>query len=693
MNAEETIETLAELLQLGNLTSNESKALLSIAITKETRPLDVARNSKLSTSKIYETMNSLVEKGFLEKKGKEYDFDIETLSILNEKFKRRVTQFGQFIENLSQNYPESEESIARQLEPVIKNLGYSINFNHRLDTNKNVLRNLPVNIRSKFRKFQFPWIVSATSDTSGITVGVVIFSSRSLPSGTAPNELFILRGLLSEYQFDHTYFLSSEIPKSFREFFYRVNHISLSNNYISELSQNLDTLDLKWRQSKQSLEQLEKNTDDIYQSLSHLTSNLLHVSYGIKKILPEKVSNDIIIKSFEELSSRLEADLKALTESHLDVKLECKDLQLDLLEEHELPSNEELNEISNRIASIRNAIDLIDNEVDVLDNEIIELLRGDTYANLGFIANPFVFTIPVENHLEIIGQNDSILQLREFLTSISNETNSKNVSFIVDTPGMGKTHLMKFFSNEINSEKIPNSVGLFIRCRPGGDVISLHNEISIAIQQLPTSKIKTGLLAILNKTEPPGTINQLLSLLRNLSQFSYDLGKKGFVLFLDEFENLLTSGLQLSTSITQLQRLVQVPHIGFVIVVRRDYWNKIYKMKNFVNESSYEKINLQPFDYASTEKLLNKRLSDYSVGSEVKITFSKTALKTITDRSKGNVRKILTLARDGFNAAVNSDKNIIDLDSIVETQTTLDDIRHDSNSVTELHLKEKEVKE
>jgi len=692
MNAEEMINTLAELLQLGNLTSNESKALLSIAITKETKPLDVARNSKLSTSKIYETMNSLVEKEFLEKKGKEYEFHIETLSILNDKFKKRVSQFGHFLENLSQNYPESEESIAKQLSPVIKNLGYSINFNHRINVSKDVLRNIPSSMKSRFTKFQFPWVLSATSDTSGITIGIAIFSSRSLQSVIDPNEIFILRGVLSEYHFDHTYFLSSEMSKPFKRFFSNVNHLSLSNNYISEISQDFDSIDMKWRQAKQSLEQLEKNTDDVYQTLSHLNSNLLHVSYGIKKILPEKISNDIIIKSFEELSSRLGADLKAFSESHLDVKLECKDLQLNLLEEHKLPSNEEINEISNKIASIRNAIDLIDNEVDVLDNEIIELLREETYKNLGFIANPFVFTIPVENHLEIIGQNDSISQLREFLTSISNETNSKNVSFIVDTPGMGKTHLMKHFSNEINSEKIPDSVGLFIRCRPSSDVISLHNEISIAIQQLPTSQIKAGLLAILNKTEPPGTINQLLSLLRNLSQFSYDLGKKGFVLFLDEFENLLTSGLQLSTSITQLQRLVQVPHVGFVIVVRRDYWNKIYKKKNFVNETSYDLIRLQPFDYVSTEKLLNKRLSDYSTKNVVKITFSKTAIKTITDRSKGNIRKILTLARDGFNAAVNSGKDIIDLDSIVETQTTLDDIRHDSNSETELHMKDKEVK-
>ena len=669
MAQENNNERFVELLQLSKLTANEAKAILYIASTDETRPLVISKNTKIAQSKIYEIMNNLVEKRFLTKRGREYDFNYEVLIEEKNNYQNTLDDFSKYIQQLSGKFPSAEEQQAKEIDKLLSNLGFTINANGRMDPNQDSLRGIPMSIKSKM-KSSLPWLISATSINTDLRVGLVILNQTIVQKSPNDFDSFIVRAVLSEKHFDQLLFIGKKIPRIIKDIFANSIFITPSDNYLTQLENELEELDQNLRQAKKTLERIELLIEEPYERIGEFTSDLLALNHGIEDVLPTKIKEKWLIASLKDVIERFEVDGKAISESYIDTKLQFKTLQRNLTENRITPHSSEINSLFAKIETINENIDQLEQELGSLQNEVFEIYRGKTYNKLGFITNPFVFTIPVETRLDIIGQKTAISELDDFLQSHARGVSLTNTAFVVDVPGMGKTHLMKYFNHHLNSGKIPNSIGLYFRCRTGSDLISIYNDLRIACERLPDSKVKAGFLAFLSKSEPPQTLNQILSLLRGLSQLAYDIDKRNLVLFIDEFENLLTSGFQLSTSIEQLKQLLQTSRMGFVIVIRKDYWEKLSQSKNFIPESNYERILLKKFDQEQVEKLLNKRLQDYNEEEDVKVRFSTDAIKKITQKSKGNVRNIISLARDAFRKSLLSNKTIIDADSLVDHMQT-----------------------
>lgn len=662
-------ERFVELLQLSKLTANEAKALLYIASSDEKRPLEISKHTQIPQSKIYEIMNNLVQKKFLIKKGKEYDFNHEVLIEQKNNFQKTLNDFSNFLKELSGKFPSSEEQYSKEIANSLTTLGFTIDSNGRLDPNSEAYYGITSSIKHRM-KSSLPWLVGVTSINTDLRIGIVIMNQTFTQKTTNEFDSFIVRAVLSEKHFDQLFFIGKNIPNIIKDIFQNAKFISTSDNYLSQLENELEELDQNLRQAKKTLERIELLIEEPYERISEFTSDLLNLNYAIDKVLPKKIKEKWLITSLKDVIERFEVDGKALSESYINAKLQFKTLQKNLTESRRTPRTGEINSLYSKIETINENIGHLEQELGSLHNEVFEIYRGKTYSKLGFITNPFVFTIPVETRLDIIGQETAISELDEFLQSIAKGTPSTNTAFVVDVPGMGKTHLMKYFNHKLNSGKIPNSIGLYFRCRTGSDLISIYNDLRIATEKLPDSKMKSGFLAFLSKTEPPQTLNQIISLLRGLSQLAYDIENRNLVLFIDEFENLLTSGLQLSTSIEQLKQLLQTPRVGFVIVIRQDYWKKLSESKNFISESTYEQILLKKFEQEQVEKLLNKRLQDYNIEDDVKVRFSTDAIKKITQKSHGNVRNIISLARDAFRKSLFSNKTVIDVDSLVDTMQT-----------------------
>lgn len=670
-NKQEIEKEYSELFKTIGLNSNEIKALISIYSSKSVSPIEIAEITDIPKSKIYGVFKSLKERGFLRQIGKTYEIQPEILEKEKQQFEKTFERFTKFLERLIESFPVVEDLVVKKIVSLFEELGYGIEYNKKFDFSSDT--HFPPHYIRLFREITPPWFIIGVSSTSGRKVGVLIMQPNIAREFKKFDGFYFLRDYLDRYKIDMTVIIGNESIKDLERYKNMIT-ISLLTDYREHLKEKLETFDRKWQQIRETLDRLEEDVEKPHGLISQLTASLgtlrailkQDISFGKKQII-----QPWLYKSLEEVIDRLGVDLKTDTDIYLNLKFKLKELQSKHKQTKILPLEEEITSIRSEANNIYGDLETLKKETGKLLEEILDILKGTEYKKQGYTSNPFVFTIPIEEHLEIVGQERAVNELRNFVEDVQSDT-GKNVLFIIDEPGMGKTHIMKFFVEQMNKETIENSLGLYIRCKSGTDLIQIFGQIQIEISKLPNSSLKDILLSVLNEVNAPMTINDLIDVLRNISKYCYEKSKKKFFLFIDEFENLISSTAETNTSLLQLKNLIQTRQVGFIIVLRVEYWKKISGIRQFIQENNYKTIHMERFDEILTELLLNKRLMMFSESKAAQIKFDKTFIHAVIEKSKGNVREIVTISRDAFRKAIQNKINIISRGLIADSkQTTL----------------------
>ena len=668
-NQEKLNKEFLELFKIIGLTSVEFKVLMKIAATKSTLPAEIAELTGVPKSKIYGIFKSLAEKGFLQHRDRTYTFKPESFSNLKNRFESIFSDFNKFLDRLIESYPIEDEMILKKIKPVLIELGYQIEFYERLTPTRDQFTHFPPEFIREFKRISPPWCIIAVSSTSGLKVGLVIISPTIQREARGSSFYYVLSDTLFSLGIDQLVVVGSDSPELSEHFGPQIIFLPMMSDYENKLRNELEKLDRRWRQTRETLDSLELEIEEPYRMITNVTAFLASLRGMIKQF--GKTSHLWIYKSFEEIIDRIEGDLKADTDVYLNIKFRFKSIRTAHRENRQIPTDDQILKLKNSSNEIKQDLDRLTNETSSLYDEILAVSRNVEYKKHGYIANPFVFTIPVENHLKMVGQEKAITKMRDFISHIIDESADKNVTFIVDDPGMGKTHLMKSFVEKMNNKEISHSIGLYIRCKTGTDLISIYNQLQIAITQLPKSKLKEILLSVLNESNQPETMNELTELLRKLSQYAYDNGMKGFFLFIDEFENMIPPTSEVNTALLQLRNLIQTPHVGFIIVLRKDYWNKNERIHDIIPPNLYQSIVMEKFDETLTKSLIEIRLQMFSEPNVEKINFDDATIAVMVAKTGGNIRNILTLARDAFKKAIRKNVTTITPQMIMKEKDQL----------------------
>jgi sugar-specific transcriptional regulator TrmB/Cdc6-like AAA superfamily ATPase len=646
---------------------------------KTTNPTEIAEYGGIPRSKIYDTLGSLVEKGFIQLQDKTYLFNPLTISRIRESVARTSSMFDNSLARIAELYPRIAINITQEVERALKAINFEILNTGPLKIPEDLLAALSRNPSRQY--LQAITTVDALSPTSGHKVAIAILapsaSTQRVVSGEVIEYLDYILRRSAGFDWDTVFLLTEPKVESqfrhYREYALgrRLKQISLSSDYTSKLKEELVHFDRQWQQKKESLTRLEADVEIPYREISRLTTRLSELRGTLLNSESKATMEGWLFQALNEVLDRIDADLHAASEKYMDLRYRQKQMLSNLRERRVLPGDADLNGFQNSIATLSSDVQQQGKEVGTLSDEFLYLRRTDPrYLERGYRFNPFVFTIPVEEHLDLVNQENVVTHISSFLKGMTSGESAANVLFLVDEPGMGKTHLMKYFLNRIAEGEVGQVAGLYVRCLPGSDILALFSQLGMAVNSLRDENMKLLLKSSLSQSSPPTTVNELVDSLRKMSQLAYERGERTFILFIDEFENIISTFREPTTAFIQLRSLLETPHVGYVVAMRKDFFdpNKVAFTNVFSALRPYTMLNLEKFNADSSAKLIRKRLDMFRLPQTIaeRITFSKEAIANLTLESNGRPREIIRFARDAFRTSVDMKKNEIGMEVVTQ---------------------------
>ena len=678
---EQIDEKSLELLQLVDMSRYEAKAYLAIISSKGLLPIDITKISKVPLSRVYSILKKLEQKNYIIKEKIGYVYVPEKLVDIKNETKKIFGDFTNYLDELILEKIIPEEILSDEIISIILQSGYELSFKGRLDDALEIKNIYPSTILEQFHNIKLPWIIISTSKTSGHKMGFILFTS-DFKLSEFPDDFFIIHDMLRILKLDRQVILAHKIPTKMKEYFKKSSFLSLSDDFRNQIKSKLEFIDKEWNRNRRNLQNLQKLIDNSNHKINQLNNIISYIRFTLEADSDLQIKS-WILSAFDEIIDEINVDIKSHSEFYFHLKLQCFGIQAQLDDDKILPKQSEIDEIEYDVESFLSDLNDIHIELAFLRKEITDVVRTSIYAKAGFHANPFVFTVPIDTSLNIIGRNSTILQLDTFIQNLT-KSNSPNLALIIEDSGMGKTHLMKHFIQKINDKSNPSEFGIYLKCNPGLDIFSIFNEIRISLEKMPSSSIVSSLLAILNEFDFPLTVNELASVLRTLSQFS-DKMNKTLVFFLDEFENLFSIDYDSEKIVKQLQYVIGTSKINTVVALRKLDWDVDLKLQEILNESKSTSIKLEKLESDSIKIILNRRLEELSTSSKPSISFTNDAIEKISQASNGNIRSAIILARSGFRKAVLSKQRKISSDILTIEKQKIPNIPHYPNSVNELN--------
>jgi Cdc6-like AAA superfamily ATPase len=655
------------------LTTREARALLAIITYRTTNPSEVAGLSGVPKSKIYSTMADLSRKSYLSSDGKNYRLNPRTLSMLRDSVERVVTSYSQFLSRMAELNPEVSLKLADEVENMFRELNFDVVSKGPTKVSPDLVARLEGS-RSGHLFFESITSISAISSTSGHRVTVLILPTipnmRRVDTYDVFSYLSVFTDRMMGFDYDRLFILGDEI---FREAIERFGQrteqdaqfLPLLSDFVPTIRNTLLQFDRQWQQKREMVMRLQADAETPYREITRL-SNFLNELRGLIK--DETGREKWLHQALNEILDRMNADLHAVSEIHMDLRYNAKRLLNNLRERRRLPTDENVIRAQSSIQNLTNEVERLSKEASTLQEELVYLYREDSrYKEKGYLVNPFVFTIPVEGHLDLVNQEESVSRISEFIRQLTSGEYTRNTLFLVDEPGTGKTHLMKYFLSRVNNKEMGAALGLYLRCLPGTDLISLFNQLPLAVEsQVQDEELKTLLKSVVvQAVATPMTVNDFVDLLRRMSQIAYERGRRAFLLFIDEFENVLSTSHESTTAFLQLRSLMETAHVGYVVAMRREFWESSAKQDErvFSTLRPYVRLELERFTARTVRELLRKRLEMFG-GNKSTVAFSDGAVQEITLAAKGIPREVIRYARDAFRLGLVGGNDQIGIDTI-----------------------------
>ena len=93
----------------------------------------------------------------------------------------------------------------------------------------------------------------------------------------------------------------------------------------------------------------------------------------------------------------------------------------------------------------------------------------------------------MERPTDIINQKYPKEITEEFIDNICHGSDS-NFMLITGDQGVGKSHFLNYFSNQINTRSFGNSLALKIQCKSNRDVVDLYPQITEDLKRVLTQR-------------------------------------------------------------------------------------------------------------------------------------------------------------------------------------------------------------
>lgn len=707
------------------ITTYEALALVAI-IYGRSHPSTVADLAGIPRPKVYGALESL-EKGELIVKSSEGDYEpnMHRISTLKDDSDKLLKKYNSFIEMLS-SYSVGPNRILlhirKDIFSLLSTMGYKVETEEQINKNlgrddKEMIRRLSFRLststilkhtrnstdiklrnelmhRRGLEKIRLPDFI-VESPNSGIRVGTILHTQKKDITEDLPvicaafDYLRCNAGIVITTPVYEPNDSDKEEGNKYLLHRFNIHLFFAKTDYLKEVQNFLNSLDLKWSQLKNTLTKLEELHNEAKNNSRGLINRLDNI-FKNGDLYPQDYK-----PVFEDILSRIKNDLEA-NEQVLSQLDELISENFRLLNRKDLTLQfEDLSDVERRVNDTIGVLREKDKEIQNIEEELYSI-PSDTnpYIRYGFKLNPFSLTVPLEKPNIIVNQQESRERAIEFINGVVRGSDS-NLLLIIGEQGVGKSHFLNYFHNQIITSEFGKALAIKIRCKSNRDMVDLYPQITDDLKRLLKEKNETELIDVISKilTES-GTPRLVQDLMKILKEIVLKLNSKGYqnlFILIDEFENSLPpvpehrlpldydynirrmmAGRSMGTpqAISQLGSLTRLSGVGFIMTFRKNDWNMRQKeIKDRVSKIENKHIiSLEPLSLQDSECFLIHRLeaNDFRTPTTTftESKFDNAAIELIWKKSNGNPRSILRLAGTAFRKSIRNSKSLIDISMI-----------------------------
>ena len=680
------VELYDRLFRWIDLNENESKILIEIIKNGNKAKMNqLLEGTKISRATIYQYLKKFQSNNIIKKFGKRPIYYSITESF-NKRIKDEISKLNEtFSSGIAEFRIEETQEIIIKINEIFQNEGYV----ERIIDHSN-LRKIKKNRRSPPEFLQFLEFISLKKFEKLISIGVIFIDNRSLRNieKNIPRleYLPIIINDLNQY-FKCAFFfvlINNEIknPEKILEKFQKKQYRNMNINFRYEiigsnleefLRVELKDIDEGIRITKDLLKLVEEKINKIENLiiLSHGYCNYINnfvseASIGPKFNLPGFIITELtnIIDPVEKITSRELRNLEIYNIRYREVFLKIKNYMVDFENRLKLPSIDQIHIDLKYLDFLIEKFEPIEFELNDLENIIfkygLNLIKADNSEERKKISiNPFFMTEPFELDNFYVNQNKIKENFRIFFNNIKNNTQDF-LRFLKGDPGTGKTHILKYICFELGNQL--NIKTIYIDCNVGFDIIPMiFKEITREI--LYPEELREFIKRFRNRTV--STIRDLYKLLKELNKLLINFGYNGFILIIDEFENVIhykyledpkeLNDLEIPLVISQFKEFISFEKIdlfGLIISAR----TRVYEILDFYlglkdfNKYIFEPENLELDHY---KQIIAHR---YKTWKAKEIIFENDVIFEIIKITNNNIRNILRYLRELYKISQNTTK-------------------------------------
>lgn len=645
----ENKESIIEAMKFGGISERESKVLLAMNSTGKKQPVDIAKEAGVPQSKIYEVLSILEEKNFIVKKDKEYELKPNLFESILENIKFKARSLEKNLKIL--NKPKENEEIKTLVQTTLKELEFSIGKEEYIESELNDFfsKNMSLNATR----------IEATSPNSGNKVAIYI-----IPPTNKIDFLMLMRGEFFNEGFN-TYFFITDDTSAFKDGEFppiiETEHIGCcdyKSDIKKHLSKFLEGYDAKWSVLSEEIQRI--NLDELM--VDTQTFDIQNRIYRIQEKTDSIPGVDDDVKfSIRELTNRIITDFKMAKQNFLTTRYRIDEVETSINNNINLNSaNKTISKLPRQLTTIKDKFINVSIGLDKIDEELTFLMKGKDRAmhKLGYNINPFFFIATGRNPEKPVNQVETNKKIIDFVKNTTSDKMTMNGLLLTDQAGMGKSHLLRYTANTINSEQYGKAVAIYVKCLQDRDLLySLQTSIAQELQNL-SKDIYEKVRFIVEKSEKQTTIHEFADSLRTLTVKLSESGYESLFIIIDEFENAIPSDGEnkaLFRSFKQLTTLMGTYHISYIVSIRRESFEKqqeeIKKIFTAEQVLGLNKFTSKEFEMLFNTRLDNKTYHNENKKNEMKIKFSLESIQNITKKSGGNIREGLKMAQMKFRLA------------------------------------------
>jgi hypothetical protein len=259
------------------LTPREFKALLSICLKGARSPPEIADLSRIPKSKIYEVLDSLVNKKILQSDNRKYSVCASSLADIRETYEKHSKDFGRFLGDLEEYAGGRTEHFIELTRKKLRNLFVELNYSI----------SDPTDTKNEFLREYLQFV--ATSPSSGNRIAVVFTDQRTHPLSfygfiIAILQRNLLDSLLCVYSPDTSKAVIETMSKRSKQDrdIVLISLAELDDDNLKQIRDHFVEFDNRWRHMKRDLEDLSKPLEDFKQSLATIMKTTQELRLNIE---------------------------------------------------------------------------------------------------------------------------------------------------------------------------------------------------------------------------------------------------------------------------------------------------------------------------------------------------------------------------------------------------------------------------